>query len=204
MALRSRLQPYRGRASSASRLRDRSFCAAAAGRAARGKAPMSAISSSSKRGHRCRRQGQPPDLYRGCTSARRRISAPAQSPAIMTAIKKHKTDIGAGAFIGSNSSLVAPVTIGDGAYISARVASSTRDVPGGALGVRAPAASHSAKTGRGRMHARRQAAARRRLKGDRRESIRPTRRRPTGGRAAKGVRKGPSICISLIYGCINM
>jgi bifunctional UDP-N-acetylglucosamine pyrophosphorylase / glucosamine-1-phosphate N-acetyltransferase len=30
---------------------------------------------------------------------------------------KHKTDIGAGAFIGSNSALVAPVRIGDGAYI---------------------------------------------------------------------------------------
>jgi bifunctional UDP-N-acetylglucosamine pyrophosphorylase / glucosamine-1-phosphate N-acetyltransferase len=30
---------------------------------------------------------------------------------------KHKTDIGAGAFIGSNSALVAPVMIGDGAYI---------------------------------------------------------------------------------------
>jgi bifunctional UDP-N-acetylglucosamine pyrophosphorylase / glucosamine-1-phosphate N-acetyltransferase len=31
---------------------------------------------------------------------------------------KHRTDIGKGAFIGSNSSLVAPVTIGDGAYIA--------------------------------------------------------------------------------------
>ena len=30
---------------------------------------------------------------------------------------KHFTDIGAGAFVGSNSSLVAPVTLGDGAYI---------------------------------------------------------------------------------------
>jgi bifunctional UDP-N-acetylglucosamine pyrophosphorylase/glucosamine-1-phosphate N-acetyltransferase len=30
---------------------------------------------------------------------------------------KHFTDIGAGAFIGSNSSLVAPVKIGDGAYV---------------------------------------------------------------------------------------
>ena len=30
---------------------------------------------------------------------------------------KHRTDIGAGAFIGSNSALVAPVTIGEGAYI---------------------------------------------------------------------------------------
>ena len=31
--------------------------------------------------------------------------------------KKHRTEVGAGAFIGSNSSLVAPVKIGDGAYI---------------------------------------------------------------------------------------
>ncbi|MCB1477514.1 MAG: bifunctional UDP-N-acetylglucosamine diphosphorylase/glucosamine-1-phosphate N-acetyltransferase GlmU [Rhodobiaceae bacterium] len=32
-------------------------------------------------------------------------------------VSKHKTEIGEGAFIGSNSSLVAPVRIGDGAYI---------------------------------------------------------------------------------------
>ena len=32
---------------------------------------------------------------------------------------KHVTDIGAGAFIGSNSALVAPVKIGDGAYVGA-------------------------------------------------------------------------------------
>ena len=31
---------------------------------------------------------------------------------------KFVTDIGAGAFIGSNSSLVAPVSIGDGAYVA--------------------------------------------------------------------------------------
>jgi bifunctional UDP-N-acetylglucosamine pyrophosphorylase/glucosamine-1-phosphate N-acetyltransferase len=31
---------------------------------------------------------------------------------------KYKTDIGAGAFIGSNSALVAPITIGDGAYVA--------------------------------------------------------------------------------------
>ena len=31
---------------------------------------------------------------------------------------KHRTDIGKGAFIGSNSALVAPVTIGDGAYVA--------------------------------------------------------------------------------------
>jgi bifunctional UDP-N-acetylglucosamine pyrophosphorylase/glucosamine-1-phosphate N-acetyltransferase len=32
---------------------------------------------------------------------------------------KHFTDIGAGAFIGSNASLVAPVTVRDGAYVGA-------------------------------------------------------------------------------------
>ncbi len=35
---------------------------------------------------------------------------------------KHKTEIGAGAFIGSNSSLIAPVKIGDGAYIGSSTA----------------------------------------------------------------------------------
>jgi bifunctional UDP-N-acetylglucosamine pyrophosphorylase/glucosamine-1-phosphate N-acetyltransferase len=34
-------------------------------------------------------------------------------------VAKHKTDIGAGAFIGSNTALVAPVSIGDGAVIGA-------------------------------------------------------------------------------------
>jgi bifunctional UDP-N-acetylglucosamine pyrophosphorylase/glucosamine-1-phosphate N-acetyltransferase len=33
--------------------------------------------------------------------------------------RKHRTDIGAGAFVGSNSALVAPVKIGDGAYVGA-------------------------------------------------------------------------------------
>jgi len=40
---------------------------------------------------------------------------------------KHKTDIGAGAFIGSNSALVAPVVIGDGAIVGAG-STITRDV----------------------------------------------------------------------------
>jgi bifunctional UDP-N-acetylglucosamine pyrophosphorylase / glucosamine-1-phosphate N-acetyltransferase len=52
--------------------------------------------------------------------------------------KKHKTVIGAGAFIGSNSSLVAPVRIGDGAYLGSGSVIS-RDVPDNALAVtRAP------------------------------------------------------------------
>jgi len=45
---------------------------------------------------------------------------------------KHRTDIGKEAFIGTNSSLVAPVTIGDGAYIGSGSVI-TKDVPAGAL-----------------------------------------------------------------------
>ena len=45
---------------------------------------------------------------------------------------KHKTEIGAGAFIGSNSSLVAPVKIGDGAYIGSGSVI-TKDVAAGSL-----------------------------------------------------------------------
>ncbi|HEY4982866.1 MAG TPA: bifunctional UDP-N-acetylglucosamine diphosphorylase/glucosamine-1-phosphate N-acetyltransferase GlmU [Pseudolabrys sp.] len=47
-------------------------------------------------------------------------------------IAKHRTDIGAGAFIGSNSSLVAPVTIGDGAFVGSGSVV-TKDVPADAL-----------------------------------------------------------------------
>jgi bifunctional UDP-N-acetylglucosamine pyrophosphorylase/glucosamine-1-phosphate N-acetyltransferase len=45
---------------------------------------------------------------------------------------KHLTDIGNGAFIGSNSSLVAPVKIGDGAYVASGSVI-TKDVPADAL-----------------------------------------------------------------------
>lgn len=45
---------------------------------------------------------------------------------------KHHTDIGAGAFIGSNTALVAPVTVGDGAVIGAG-STVTRDVETDAL-----------------------------------------------------------------------
>ena len=48
--------------------------------------------------------------------------------------KKHPTVIEDGAFIGSNSQLVAPVTIGAGAYVAAG-SSITEDVPPGALGI---------------------------------------------------------------------
>jgi bifunctional UDP-N-acetylglucosamine pyrophosphorylase/glucosamine-1-phosphate N-acetyltransferase len=45
---------------------------------------------------------------------------------------KHHTDIGAGAFVGSNSTLVAPVSIGDGAYLAAGGVV-TENVPADAL-----------------------------------------------------------------------
>ncbi len=47
-------------------------------------------------------------------------------------VAKHRTEIGKGAFIGSNSSLVAPVKIGDGAYIGSGSVI-TQDVPADAL-----------------------------------------------------------------------
>ena len=49
-------------------------------------------------------------------------------------VHKHRTHIGTGAFVGSDSTLVAPVTIGEGAYIGAG-SCITRDVPAGSLAV---------------------------------------------------------------------
>ena len=47
---------------------------------------------------------------------------------------KHKTEIGDGAFVGTNSSLVAPVKIGEGAYLGSGGVI-TKDVPAGALAI---------------------------------------------------------------------
>lgn len=49
-------------------------------------------------------------------------------------VSKHRTEIGARAFIGSNTALVAPVTVGDGALIGAGSVI-TDEVPDGALGI---------------------------------------------------------------------
>lgn len=52
--------------------------------------------------------------------------------------KKHHTQIGEGAFVGSDSQLVAPVSVGRGAYVGAG-STITKDVPEGALAItRAP------------------------------------------------------------------
>ncbi len=48
--------------------------------------------------------------------------------------KKHQTVIGNNVFVGSNSTLVAPVTLADGSYIAAGSVV-TADVPAGALGI---------------------------------------------------------------------
>ena len=53
-------------------------------------------------------------------------------------VAKHRTVIGDEAFVGTNSSLVAPLTIGENAYVAAGSVI-TRDVPPGALALeRAP------------------------------------------------------------------
>jgi len=54
---------------------------------------------------------------------------------------KHKTDIGAGAFIGSNSSLVAPVQVGAGAIVGAG-STIGRSVPENALAVTRASQTH--------------------------------------------------------------
>jgi len=52
-------------------------------------------------------------------------------------VNKSMTKIGAGAFIGSDTTLVAPVSIGDGAYIGA-ASCITKDVPADSLGLTRP------------------------------------------------------------------
>ncbi|MCV0396866.1 MAG: bifunctional UDP-N-acetylglucosamine diphosphorylase/glucosamine-1-phosphate N-acetyltransferase GlmU [Rhizobiaceae bacterium] len=60
---------------------------------------------------------------------------------------KYRTDIGAGAFVGSNSSLVAPISIGAGAYIASGSVV-TEDVPADALAF--GRAHQNTKPGRGK------------------------------------------------------
>ena len=70
-------------------------------------------------------------------------------------IAKHRTEIGAGAFIGSNSSLVAPVKIGEGAYVGSGSVISQNVAPDALAVTRAPqeeragwAARHRARAAR--------------------------------------------------------
>jgi len=70
--------------------------------------------------------------------------------------EKHFTDVGVGAFIGSNSSLVAPVKIGDGAIVGAG-STVTHDVPADGLAV-VRGAEKTVEGGGRRFRARRQLA----------------------------------------------
>ena len=66
------------------------------------------------------RQGQPSGLSRRCARGRERQYRRRHHHLQLRRLQnKHSTDIGAGVFIGSNATLVAPVKIGDGAYVAA-------------------------------------------------------------------------------------
>ena len=66
------------------------------------------------------REGPAPHLRRRRDHRRRaRTSARARSSPTTTGWRKHHTEVGENAFVGSNTVLVAPVTIGDGAYTAA-------------------------------------------------------------------------------------
>jgi len=65
---------------------------------------------------------------------------------------KHRTEIGAGAFIGSNTALVAPVRVGDGAITGAG-STITKDVPDDAIAVER-AATKTIEGGAGRFRSR--------------------------------------------------
>jgi len=75
--------------------------------------------------------------------------------------QKHVTRIGKGAFIGSDSQLVAPVTIGDGAYVGTGT-TVTKDVPADALAIGRAKQENKEGYGsrlRGRLKAAKEAAA---------------------------------------------
>ena len=62
-------------------------------------------------------------------------------------VHKHPTRIEAGAFVGSDTTLVAPVTVGEGAYVAAG-STITRGRPEGRARARARAPGHEARLGR--------------------------------------------------------
>jgi bifunctional UDP-N-acetylglucosamine pyrophosphorylase/glucosamine-1-phosphate N-acetyltransferase len=72
-------------------------------------------------------------------------------------VQKHRTRIGAGAFIGSNSALVAPLTVGEGAIVGAG-STLTQDVPADAIAVERAPVKHTLESAeRLRQHYRKRA-----------------------------------------------
>ncbi len=123
--------PHRGREHRSGRPH-RPVCPSAARRRARRGRPRRQFRRGQERDHGRGRQGQPSDL------SGRRLGRPGANIGAGTifcnydGFFKHRTEIGAGAFVGSNSALVAPVKIGEGAYIGSGSVI-TKDVSPGAL-----------------------------------------------------------------------
>jgi bifunctional UDP-N-acetylglucosamine pyrophosphorylase/glucosamine-1-phosphate N-acetyltransferase len=94
------------------------------------------------------RQGQPSLLRRRRPCRRQRQSRPGTITCNYDGFFKHKTTIGEGAFVGTNSSLVAPVKIGNGAYIGSGSVI-TKDVPDDAMAVeRSPQSNREGRAAR--------------------------------------------------------
>ena len=68
-------------------------------------------------GHR--REGKSPDLSGRCADWQRLNIGAGTITCNYDGVNKHETLIGDGVFIGSDSALVAPIVIGDGAYVAA-------------------------------------------------------------------------------------
>ena len=80
------------------------------------------------------REGESPCVSRRCDDRRATNVGAGTITCNYDGEKKHQTIIGKGVFVGSNSTLVAPVTLADGSYIAAGSAVTT-DVPAGALAI---------------------------------------------------------------------
>ena len=116
---RSALLAYRGRDDRAGRA-DRAVCAAEAGRRDRPQAHIGNFVEIKKAKVEAR---APRPIISPISAMRASAPAPNIGAGTITCnydgFDKHQTDIGAGVFIGSNTALVAPVKIGDGANIAA-------------------------------------------------------------------------------------
>jgi bifunctional UDP-N-acetylglucosamine pyrophosphorylase / glucosamine-1-phosphate N-acetyltransferase len=81
--------------------------------------PCRQLRRDQERPHRPGRQGQPPHLHRRRPCRRGANIGAGTITCNYDGVMKHRTEIGARAFIGSNAALVAPVTIGADALIGA-------------------------------------------------------------------------------------
>ncbi len=115
--------------------RRRPVRAPAPGVGPRGRHPRGELRRAQEDAPRTRQQGQPPDAISVTRrSARTATSAPARSPATTTGRASTRRASARGVFIGSDTQIVAPVRIGDGAYVAAGT-TVIENVPAGALAI---------------------------------------------------------------------